>query len=92
MAAERRAGVLGWRAAEVARREEGGEAGGGGAPFHVRSLVKWRSIHLAPSVYAAMSIAMPRWWPEKAISLMRWPYSSFSRLISSMQTSGKGTG
>ena len=73
-------------------RGSAGRGAGEGAPFHVRSLVKWRSTHLAPRVYAAMSMAMPRWWPEKAISLTRWVYSSFSRLISSMQTSGKGTG
>jgi len=43
-------------------------------PFHALSSVKCLSIYLAPSVYAAISIAIPRWCPEKAISPTTFPY------------------
>ncbi len=61
-------------------------------PFQVRSLVKWRSFHVAPSAYAAMSTEIPRWWPENPKPRTRPAKRSRSNFSSSMHTSWKGTG
>ena len=60
--------------------------------FESLELVKWRSFHVAPSAYAAMSTEIPRWWPENPKPRTRPAKRSLSSFNSSMHTSWKGTG